>query len=147
MTNSLAYKAADLEWSRDLAKKQEEIEQKKKELDLLYNKLDSIEIENFKDRKKIESNIERIKVDLKYLKKSHKKELSEKERDFYEEISKDIEDVIGEYGKENGFDYIVNESSPLVVYTDIGLDITGEMLIKYNKYWESKHSLSGAEEK
>jgi Skp family chaperone for outer membrane proteins len=140
--NSLAYKAADLEWSRELAKKQEGIEQKSKELETLQKKLDSLDGEGLKDRNKIESDIEQLKLDIKYLINDNKKELSTKEKGFFDEISKDIIKVVEEYGKANNFDYIVNESSVLVLFTDTNLDITAEMLIRYNNYWESKKNTS-----
>jgi outer membrane protein len=136
--NSLAYKAADLEWSRELAKKQEGIEQKSKELETLQKKLDSLEGEGLKDSNKIEADIEQLKLDIKYLIDENKKDLSTKEKWFFDEISKDIIKVVEEYGKTNNFDYIVNESSVLVLFTDVNLDITAEMLIRYNNYWESK---------
>jgi len=140
LKNSLAYKAADLALSRDLAKKQEEIEQKRKELNLLQKKYDGLDGGNIKELKKIQSDIERLKVDLKYLIKSNKKDLNEKKKDAIKEMSKDIIEVIEDYGKKNGFDYIVNESSILVIYSDVNLDITAEMLIKYNNFWESENS-------
>jgi Skp family chaperone for outer membrane proteins len=138
LKNSLAYKAADLEWSRELSKKQDELEQKKQELDSLQKQINSLDSENTKDRKKLEVNVEQLKVDLKYLVDTNKKDLSEKEKGFFEELTRDIVKVVEDYGKENKFDYIVNESSPMVVYTNISFDITAEMLVKYNSYWESK---------
>ncbi|MBU1626593.1 OmpH family outer membrane protein [bacterium] len=138
LKNSLAYKAADLEWSRELAKKQDEIDQKRKELEALMKQLDTIQGDALKNHKQIESNIEQLKIDLKYLVNDNKKKLNKKEKEFYDVISKDIIHVIEEYGKTNGYDYIVNESSILVLFSDIDLDITAEMLSKYNNYWESK---------
>ena len=72
LKNSLAYKSADLEWSREFAKKQEEMEQKKKELDLLQKQMMTVESGNTRERKKIEVGIEQLKVDLTYLIKSNK---------------------------------------------------------------------------
>jgi outer membrane protein len=136
--NSLAYKAADLEWTREHTKKQEGIDQKRKELETLQKQLDSLDAEGQKDRSKLESNIEQLKVDIKYLFENNKKEMSTKEKELFDEFSKDIIKVVEEYGKTNKFDYIVNNSSILVLFTDKNLDITPEILTKYNTYWESK---------
>jgi len=142
MKNSLAYKAADLEWSREFAKKQDEIEQKKKEYDSLQNKLKSLEVNDTRGRRKLEVELEQLKIDLKYLVNVNKKDLSKKEKKFFEELTRDIVKVINQYGSENNFDYIVNQSSPIVFYSNITLDVTAEMLLKYNNFWESKRSAS-----
>jgi outer membrane protein len=143
--NSLAFKAADLEWSRELAKKQDEMEKKKKDLDSLDQKLTTLTEADSKEKNKTQSEIDQMKVDLKFLLNNYKVELKDKEKSVFDEITKDIVKVVEDYGKANGFTYIVNESSPLVVYADINIDITAEMLTKYNQYWESKKPASKPE--
>ena len=140
--NSLSYKAADLEWSRILSQKQVEIENKKQEIDSLKADLNNLEPGNNSERNKIELNLEQMKVDLKYLVKSHKKDLSLKERKFFEQISSELEIIISDYGKKQGYDFIINESSIFVIHINVALDITGEILTEYNNYWESKQNQS-----
>ncbi|MEA3560244.1 MAG: OmpH family outer membrane protein, partial [Candidatus Omnitrophota bacterium] len=110
--------------------KQDEVKKLKDKITGLKDELDLLSPEG-KDKKQIEID-KKIKK-LQDFSKEAKDELGSKRSEMVREILGDIDKVINEYGKSQGYDLILNER--VLLYRKEGLDLTDKVVkILNNKY-------------
>ena len=125
------------EYDSKLEKKKEraekELDSKKETITKLQNKMSLLkEKDQKKEQKKISKEVKAYRELEREAFTDIKKERDTKMKDIVEDINK----VINNYAKENGFDLIINETS--VLYGDKIMDITSDILKISNKRYKKK---------
>lgn len=63
-----------------------------------------------------------------------------KERQLREPIIKELEKVLKEYGKQGKFTLIIDKRNSGVVYSSDAIDITKDVIVKFNNAWRKKQN-------
>lgn len=113
---------------KKLDTKREEIEKMQGKLSLLKEK----------EKENEEAKVAQAKEEYLELREQIFMNLKEERDEKMKEIVEDINAVIADYAKNNGFDLIVNESA--VLYGSKGLDITSEIMKLVNEESKKKES-------
>jgi outer membrane protein len=112
--------------------------QREKNLRAMVEKIQGLEkkyqtdgaIMSVDQKKKIEGEIAQGTRKFQFDQKSLQEDLQSRRRALLQEIQVSISDVIREFGKKNGYDFIFTEG---VVYVDDALNITDEILVELSK--------------
>ncbi len=122
---------------KDIEEKKKDIEKRKENINLLKQKLETqgvviSEAEKAKMQEEFESKIK----ELKDITEKFNQELRSQEQQFVRDILEDIKETIKVYGKDNGYDLILDNRE--VLYGPEGMDITDEIVNIINKKQKSK---------
>ena len=121
----------------DIKDKEKDIEKRKEDINLLKNKLETQgAVINKEEKAKIEEEVETKIRDLKDMTEKSNRDLRQREQKFVRDILKKIEGVVEMYGKDNGYDLILDKRN--VLYGPEGMDITKEIVDIMNKQLKEK---------
>lgn len=88
------------------------------------------------EKQKMESSIDKQKVELMELQKSKRAELAKKFDDMRKEIILEIEKVVSDLAKRDSYNYIFNDS--VMLYAEKESNVTEEVLKVLNEQYKSK---------
>ncbi len=76
--------------------------------------------------------------DFKTLYATYQQKMQIKEKQLREPIVKELQKVLQLYGKEHNFTLIMDKRNSGVVYNDKKIDITKEVIVKFNQAWRKR---------
>jgi len=124
------YEATDIateELKEDIEEKAKDIEKRKEDINILSQKLETQgTVINEEEKTKVKKDVEGKLKELKNITERSNRELRQREKKLIRDILKDIEAVIKIYGKDNGYDLILDKRQ--VLYGPEGMDVTGEIV-------------------
>lgn len=71
---------------------------------------------------------------------TYQQKMQIKERQLREPIIKELENVLKEYGKQGKFTLIIDKRNSGVVYSSDAIDITKDVIVKFNNAWRKKQN-------
>ena len=129
------YEATDIATEKlrgDIEEKKKDIEKRREDINILTQKLDAqATVINEKEKDKVKKDVESKLKELKDITEKSNRELRQREQKLIRDILKDIEEVIKIYGKDNGYDLVMDKRQ--VLYGPEGMDITKEIVKIINK--------------
>jgi outer membrane protein len=134
LNESEAGKRAKADFKVQLDKLESQLKGKKDELDKLKDELDrkSVVMRD-EERRKLEDDFQRKRLDLKRRFEDSQAELQKKDNELTSVIIRDLQEVIKEIGDRDRYTLILELSSSPVLYGDKSADLTEQVLAIYNK--------------
>lgn len=117
-----------------LAEKEEEIKKLKEELEK-QKQSPMFTADAMKDK---EANLNKLVRDLQIKVNDYQEEVQKKEAEFRSEIIKGLRAVINGYGEKEGFTVIFESRESGMLYSQKNIDVTDEILKKYNEASKTK---------
>lgn len=134
------YEATDIataELRKDIEDKRKDVEKRTEDINLLKQKLETQGMVIKKEEKtRIEEEVEDKIRELKAITERLNRELRQREQKFVRDILEEIQEVVKVYGKDNGYDLILDKRE--VLYGPEGMDVTSEIVKIINKRLEKK---------
>jgi len=134
------YEATDIATEKlrgDIEEKKKDIEKRREDINILTQKLETqATVINEKEKEKVKKEVEGKLKELKDITEKSNRELRQREKKLIRDILKDIEEVIKIYGKDNGYDLVLDKRQ--VLYGPEGMDITEEIVKIINKRLKNK---------
>ncbi len=134
------YEATDIATEKlraDIEEKKKDIEKRKEDINILTQKLEvQATVINEKEKEKVKKDVESKLKELKDIMGRSNRELRQREKKLIRDILKDIEAVIKIYGKDNGYNLVLDKRQ--VLYGPEGMDITKEIVKIINKRLKKK---------
>jgi outer membrane protein len=131
-------KAAFAELKKDLEQKQKQFDVKRAELEKLKADFDKQQVVMSEAVKKEKAAaLEKRAMELQQLWVSLQKDLSDRERDALRPVEDKLNTIVREVAEADGFSMII-ASSPVLVYAAQSLDVTNEVIRKYNARFPAK---------
>ena len=122
---------------KDIEDKRKDIEKKKEAINLLKQKLEAQGVVMAeKEKAKMEEEVEAKISELKDISEKSNRELRERETALTRDILKDIEEVVKAYGKDNGYDLILDSRE--VLYGLEGMEVTNDIIKLINEKTKKK---------
>jgi outer membrane protein len=110
----------------DLKKKKDSLDAMKEQLEKKASVMKDEEARN------LEKDYQRKLRDFERAYKDSQGELQQKDNELTVELLKQLQGVIEQYGKENGYSIILEQSSSSVLYGSPELDLTEQIIARYN---------------
>lgn len=122
---------------KEIEEKRKVIEKRKENINLLKEKLKSQAVVISEEEKsRMEEEVEAKVKELKDIAEKSNRDLRQKEQELVRDILKDIEETIKIYGKDNGYDFILDKRE--VLYGSEAMDLTEEIINIINKKLHNK---------
>jgi len=110
----------------DLKKKKDQLDSLKEQLEKKSSVMKEEEARN------LQKDYERKLRDFERSYKDSQGELQQKDNELTVELLKELQGVIEQFGKENGYSMILEQSSSSVLYGSPELDLTEQVIARYN---------------
>ena len=134
LNESAAGKKAKEDFRGQVEKLETQLKGKKEELDRLKSELETKgTVMADTQRRKLESEFEQKRLDLKRRFEDSQAELQKKDQELTGRIIQDLQGIIKEVGDRDGYTLILELGSSPVLYYKKSADITDEVLSVYNK--------------
>ncbi len=115
--------------------KKTELQKKQKEIQQLRNKIATTSASLSEEaREKLEKELEDALIEFKRMQDDATRELKKKEGELLGEIEQEVLGIIDRIGKEKGLTLIFNKFASGLVFADPKIDITDEVISRYNSY-------------
>ncbi len=139
MENCEAGKAAIEKLKIEFKSLKQKLDKKKAEIDKLRQKLEKQRL-MLTQEAQLDKELEyKQKVqEFKTLYSTYQQKMQIKERQLREPIVKELEKVLKQYGKEHKFTIIIDKRNSGVVYNSPSIDITKEVIVKFNQAWRKR---------
>lgn len=134
-----AGKAAIAKLQTEFKSLKEKLDKKKAAIDKLRQQLDKQRL-MLTQEAQIDKELEyKQKVqEFKTLYSTYQQKMQIKERQLREPIVKELEKVLKQYGKEKNFTLIIDKRNSGVVYNSPKIEITKEVIVKFNQAWRAR---------
>ena len=134
-----AGKAAISKLKAEFKELKEKLDKKKKAIDELRQHLEKQRL-MLTQEAQLDKELEyKQKVqEFKTLYSTYQQKMQIKERQLREPIVKELQKVLQEYGRQNNFTIILDKRNSGVVYNNDKVDITKEIIVKFNQAWRKK---------
>jgi len=111
------------------AKKATELNDKNKQLQALQQKLEKEgPVMNANAQGDLQKQIERTQVDIQRFTQDAQQEIQELQNNLQEQFQKKIDPILAQVGQEKGLHFIFNGPDSGLVWADLGLDISAEVI-------------------
>jgi outer membrane protein len=122
---------------KEIEGKRKDIEKRREAINLLKQKLESQGVVMAeKEKAKMEEEVDAKISELKDITEKSNRELRERETQLTKTILKDIEEVVKAYGKDNGYDLILDSRD--VLYGPEGMEVTNDIIKLMNEKGKKK---------
>jgi len=133
LNESEAGKAAKERFKVQVDKLQGDLKKKKDALDGLKEQLEKkSSVMKEEEARNMQKDYERKLRDFERSYKDSQGELQQRDNELTVELLKELQVVIEQYGKENGYSMILEQSSSSVLYGAPDLDLTEQIITRYN---------------
>ena len=133
LNESEAGKAAKERFKVQVDKLQGDLKKKKDALDGLKDQLEKkSSVMKEDEARNMQKDYERKLRDFERTYKDSQGELQQKDNELTVELLKELQVVIEQFGKENGYSMILEQSSSSVLYGSPELDLTEQIIARYN---------------
>lgn len=115
--------------------KQEKLDQKRKKLEA-----DTVKLRDMKDQQKaaqLEEQLQKDYMDMQQVYMTMQQELAQQESRVLEDIYKNCQTLIDKLATELGVDLVLIRDESTVLFVEPGLDITAELIKRYNQKYPS----------
>lgn len=115
--------------------KQEKLDQKRKKLEA-----DTVKLRDMKDQQKaaqLEEQLQKDYMDMQQVYMTMQQELAQQESRVLEDIYKNCQTLIDKLATELGVDLVLIRDESTVLFVEPGLDITSELIKRYNQKYPS----------
>lgn len=134
LNESAAGQRARTTFKQEVDKLQVDLKKQKEDLESLREQLEKKALVMKEDeRRNLELQYQRKLRDFERAYKDSQGELQLKDNELTAEILKELQGIIQEYGKREGYTLILENSSSTVLYTDSGADLTQQVIQEYDK--------------
>lgn len=122
---------------KEIETKRKDIEKRRDSINAIKQKLEAqgVVIAE-KEKNKMEEEAEARIKELKDITEKFNRELREKETELTKNILKDIEEIVKAYGRDNGYDLILDSRE--VLYSPEGMEITNDIIKLINEKGKKK---------
>jgi outer membrane protein len=126
-------KAAKERFKVQVDRLQVDLKKKKDQLDSLKEQLEKkSSVMKEEEARNLQKDYERKLRDFERSYKDSQGELQQKDNELTVELLKELQGVIEQFGKENGYSMILEQSSSSVLYGSPELDLTEQVIARYN---------------
>ena len=133
LNESEAGKAAKERFKVQVDKLQVDLKKKKDQLDGMKEQLEKkASVMKPDEARNLESDYQKKLRDFERAYKDSQGELQQKDNELTVELLKELQVVIEEFGKEQGYSIILEQSSSSVLYGAADLDLTEQIIARYN---------------
>jgi outer membrane protein len=133
LNESTAGKAAKEKFKGQVDRLQTDLKKKKDALDAMKEQLEKKSSVMKDDQASdMEKNYQRQLRDFERAYKDSQGELQQKDNELTVQLLKELQGVIEQFGKENGYSIILEQSSSSVLYGAPELDLTDQIIARYN---------------
>lgn len=133
LNESDAGKAAKERFKVQVDRLQGDLKKKKDALDAMKERLEKkASVMKAEEARNLEKDYQRKLRDFELAYKDSQGELQQKDNELTIELLKELQVVIQDFGKENGFSIILEQSSSSVLYGAEDLDLTDQIISRYN---------------
>ena len=133
LNESDAGKAAKERFKQQVDRLQVDLKKKKDQLDSLKEQLEKkASVMKEEEARNMQKDYEKRLRDFERSYKDSQGELQQKDNELTVELLKELQGVIEEFGKEGGYSMILEQSSSSVLYGAPDLDITEQVIARYN---------------
>lgn len=141
-----AGKQAMEEVKADVKQKEDEIERRKAELMEMKDRMESEAPLLDRGALAEKKRVFRIQVnDFQAIQKQYKEEIHEFQKRIFLLMHTDVAKIATELGKEKGLDLIIEHKG--IIYFEPSIDVTDELIQKYNKYYKTTREQVGVDKK
>ncbi len=134
LETSKAGKAAQEKIKNAAEQMQEELKKRKDEIEESRKNLERESLVMNKQAREDKEREIRIKInDFKTLQQKYYKEYKTQEQKLIHQIQKEVFDLAGKLGKEQGYTLILEKRDSAAIYHDASIDITEELIRRYDK--------------
>lgn len=133
LNESDAGKAAKDRFKQQVDRLQVDLKKKKDQLDSLKEQLEKkASVMKDEEARNLQKDYEKKARDFERSYKDSQAELQQKDNELTVELLKELQGVIEEFGKEGGYSMILEQSSSSVLYGAPDLDLTEQVIARYN---------------
>lgn len=133
LNESDAGKAAKERFKVQVDRLQVDLKKKKDALDGMKEQLEKkASVMKAEEARNLESDYQKKLRDFERAYKDSQGELQQKDNELTVELLKELQVVIEEFGKEQGYSIILEQSSSSVLYGSADLDLTDQIIARYN---------------
>jgi outer membrane protein len=133
LNESDAGKAAKERFKAQVDRLQVDLKKKKDALDSMKEQLEKkASVMKPEEARNLESDYQKKLRDFERAYKDSQGELQQKDNELTVELLKELQVVIEEFGKEQGYSIILEQSSSSVLYGASDLDLTDQIIARYN---------------
>jgi outer membrane protein len=133
LNESTAGKAAKERFKVQVDKLQNDLKKKKDQLDALKEQLEKkASVMKEEEARNLQKDYERKARDFERAYKDSQSELQQKDNELTVDLLKELQGVIEQFGKENNYSIILEQSSSSVLYGAPELDLTDQIITRYN---------------
>jgi outer membrane protein len=133
LNESEAGKAAKERFKVQVDRLQVDLKKKKDALDSMKEQLEKkASVMKAEEARNLESDYQKKLRDFERAYKDSQGELQQKDNELTVELLKELQVVIEEFGKEQGYSIILEQSSSSVLYGAADLDLTEQIIARYN---------------
>ena len=140
LMNSLPGRTVQVKFKEHVAKARAELDERTTELKQLEQELSSpgfMALSQAKRRAK-QRRFEKERLDLKFLVDDSNKELESKQAEMMSGLTRQVKSVIESIAKEKGYDLVLMDSPPGMVYSSGVIDVSAEVLSAFESEWIKK---------
>jgi len=135
LNESDAGKRAKERFKVQVDKLQADLKKQKDQLDALKEQLDKkSSVMKEDDARNLQKDYEKKLRDFERTYKDSQGELQQKDQELTVELLKELQGVIEQFGKEGGYSIILEQSSSSVLYGSPDLDLTEQIIARYNAH-------------
>lgn len=121
-------------FKEQLDRLQKDLERQKDQVDSLKDQLAKKGlVMKEEERRSLEQDYQRKLREFERAYEDSQGELQQKDAELTRDLIQDIQVVIQKYGKDKGYTFILEQSGSGLLYADSDLDITDEIIERYNK--------------
>jgi len=133
LNESSAGKSAKEKFKVQVDRLQVDLKKKKDALDAMKEQLEKkASVMKDEEARNLEKDYQRRLRDFERAYKDSQGELQQKDNELTVELLKELQGVIEQFGKENGYSIILEQSSSSVLYGSPELDLTEQIIARYN---------------
>ncbi|MBN1592981.1 MAG: OmpH family outer membrane protein [Candidatus Coatesbacteria bacterium] len=140
LTNSIPGKAAQLKLRDSVAEAKAAVELQTAALQRMEREMSSPEFTSLPDadKRKQQRDFEKRKMELSFLVEDTEKRLQASQDAMLQKMTQDIKGIIEGIARSKGYDFVLIDTPPSMVYTSGLIDATGDVLEAFEREWLKK---------
>jgi outer membrane protein len=134
LNDSTAGKKAKEDFKKQVDKMQGTLQKQKEQIDNMKTDIEKKSlVMKEDDRRNLEKDYQKKMRDFERSYKDSQGELQLKDNELTADLLKELQEIIEEYGKRNGYTMILERSSSSVLYGDPTIDLTEQIIQEYDR--------------
>ncbi len=139
LNECMAGKEAKATLEKEKEEKQKQIQEKEKQIEALKAEIEAKKtVLSQEALQRKQDDLDRLMRDLKRFVQDANEELQKKQQQFTNNILTELVKVVQELGKERGYTFIFERVPGVLLYVDEGLDLTDEVIKRYDEKYQKE---------